>query len=563
MLSASNSWRSVTRMRSLRIALLVLAAAFLALHYVHLRADFPNDSEWMDWSKYTDEGWYGDAAIRYFQRGSWYVDGDFNPAAALPVWPLLEAILFRFTGVSLLAARALTVTVFGGILLTSWRLIRRWPGSSHGSQNRLAAEAGVLLLVVNPLCYVITRLAILEPLLILLTLIALLVASRMQPGGATRWTSLLSRAASVEDLRRNWRPVLGLGLLLPALVLTKTTGLFLVPAIAFLLWAALGYRLVPLVRLGGASAALGLVIWLGYFFLLIRPHYLLDYRYLFSANAYTGITLDTAGLVLATTFLDGNWMGAALFAAAVASIALAVFSFTRLKRNPLAVSLLLWALGYAAFLAYHANLQPRYYLVVTVPLTLLVPVALEQLLVFQFTRTTPRRIASLAVAALLVAIAVPQAREMIYFVRHPQYTLLTAAHGVRDYIQKDRRTDPTHNPLVLSISGSDLSLMTGLPSICDDFGTLELVDRVAKYRPGWYLAWNDIEDDKMEALTPYFHVERVAEFPAMDDPDRNVLILFKLTDSSQPTPRKSRGKLPRKPLRTKVGEQPSTRQLEH
>ena len=35
------------------------------------------------------EGWYGDGAIRHFLLGHWHVPGDFNPAAALPVWPLL------------------------------------------------------------------------------------------------------------------------------------------------------------------------------------------------------------------------------------------------------------------------------------------------------------------------------------------------------------------------------------------------------------------------------------------------------------------------------------------
>ena len=96
----------------MEILLLGVAALFLALHAVHLRADFPNHSPWMDWSKYTDEGWYGDAAIRHFQRGHWYVPGDFNPAAALPVWPLVESLVFRFTGVNVIAARALTVGIF-------------------------------------------------------------------------------------------------------------------------------------------------------------------------------------------------------------------------------------------------------------------------------------------------------------------------------------------------------------------------------------------------------------------------------------------------------------------
>src|ERR1700731_3305283 len=131
--------------KALEALFLLVAAIFLALHAVHLNADFPNHSPWMDWAKYTDEGWYGDGAIRHFQRGHWYVPGDFNPAAALPVWPLLEALLFRFTGVSLAPARALTVAIFACILCASYLLLRRWqlfPGKEP--ETSLAPAIAVL-----------------------------------------------------------------------------------------------------------------------------------------------------------------------------------------------------------------------------------------------------------------------------------------------------------------------------------------------------------------------------------------------------------------------------------
>src|ERR1700761_8522559 len=102
--------------------MLAAAAVLFVLHAFHLSADFPNHSPWMDWAKYTDEGWYGDAAIRHFQRGQWDVPGDIHPA----VWPLLEAALFRFTGVTLSAARAFTVGIFALILLAVYVLLRRW-----------------------------------------------------------------------------------------------------------------------------------------------------------------------------------------------------------------------------------------------------------------------------------------------------------------------------------------------------------------------------------------------------------------------------------------------------
>src|SRR5277367_5589761 len=185
--------------------LLLATAIFFAVHALHLNADFPNHSPWMDWAKYTDEGWYGDGAIRHFQRGHWHVPGDFNPAAALPVWPLVEAALFRVTGVSLTAARALTVAIFACILLASYFLLRRWQLLSSGKKT-LAPAIAVLLLAVSPFCYVFTRMAILEPLLILFTLLALLAASYATPVQGSEPISLRTRLHQSI-------PILSLGLL--------------------------------------------------------------------------------------------------------------------------------------------------------------------------------------------------------------------------------------------------------------------------------------------------------------------------------------------------------------
>ena len=528
--------------RALNVALLVVSVLFLALHFVHLKADFPNNSPWMDWAKYTDEGWYGDAAIRHFQLGRWYVAGDFNPAAALPVWPLLEAAVFRFTGVGVVPARALTVTVFGLTLLCAYLLLRRW--TRGRATDSLAPAAAVLLLSVSPFCYAFTRMAILEPLLILLTLVALLTASAVRLGGLSRWPSL-------------W-PVLAVGVLLPLMVLTKTTAIFLFPAVLWMVWARLEFRLRPLLKQGGLIAATGVSLWLLYFGLVIRPRFLSDYRYLFSANAYTGITVENFRQVVLDTVKDGMWIGPVIFPLALLLSIVAVLRWRMLLRNPLTVSLLLWAAGYVAFLAYHDNLQPRYYLVVAVPLTLLVPLVLDG--IWRRTSGLAARTPVVAMAGVLFAIAVTDAGKTIHFVRSPEYTFLRAAENIRDIV----RADGSHKPLVLSISGSDLSLMTGISSICDDFGTMELEQRVATYRPGWYVSWNQVDDDKMDALSPMYHLERVAAFPAMDDPDRNLLILYRLDPAnSRQSPRTRKRKPTPNLLRTRLGQQPSVSQLVH
>ena len=80
----------------------------------------------------------------------------------------------------------------------------------------------------------------------------------------------------------------------------------------------------------------------------------------------------------------------------------------------------------------------------------------------------------------------------------------------------------------MSISGNDITLITGMPSICDDFGTLDLPSRLRQYQPGYYASWNVLDPGTLEDLHTQYWLEQVATFAAFDDPDRNKLVLFKL-----------------------------------
>lgn len=552
--------------KAVETALLLLAAALFALHFVALRADFPNHMPWMDWAKYTDEGWYGDAAIRHIVWGHWNVPGDFNLAAAMPVWSLLEMALFRVTGVSLVAARAMTVTVFGLILICCILLARRWP--NHGSWTEgLGAEGGgairprlslvpaaaALLLAANPLCYAFSRLAIVEPLLVLLMLLALLAAS-----AAGRMAGLAEAARTGEEgagpgagrqaLKRYWVWVGVLGLLLPLMVLAKTTAVFLFPAVFWMVWMASGARWRPFLRVAAGAAAVGAVVWLAYFICFVRPHYLADYLYLFRMNRDRMIARDNYRPVLLAAVLEGMWLGKPLYALAlVAAIAwLAGLRNRRRQTNPLCGVLLLWIAGYMAFIVYHAGLRPRYYLEMAVPATLLALIVFEPLLLRALRRSkagaveglraapssqTGERLLQLAGIVVAVALAAELAldvRTTTGFVLHPEYQWVNAAEGVRQTVEREHVLHPDHSRLVLSVSGSDLSLMTGLPSICDDFGTMTLADRVATYKPGWYAVWNHMDAEKMAVLASRYRLVRVAAFPAFDDPRRNLLVLYRL-----------------------------------
>ncbi len=285
--------------------------------------------------------------------------------------------------------------------------------------------------------------------------------------------------------------------------------------------------------------------------------------------------MATFWTVLRDALLDGSWIGDTLFALALAAVvgSVADLSLRGLRGNPLPVVLLLWIFGYGAFLTYHANLQPRYYLVLAIPLTMLAAVAFDAVLVKALADSDAHagrlafRLTAIVGGAGLVFAAASGAWQTISFVRHPEYTWVSAASQIHDAVERETAAHPSHSRLVMSISGSDLALMTGLPSICDDFGTMTLPERVAKFRPGWFATWNDVEDEKMEALAPWFRLVRVATIPAFDDPDRNVLILYRLDQLNSPgqpgRPGRRRFLSVPKRLRTKVGEQPSPVQLKH
>ncbi len=511
----------MTRMQKVLCgSLLTLACVFFALHFLHLRADFPNHSPWNDWAKYTDEGWYGDAAIRHYVRGTWRLPGDFNPAVALPVWPLLMGVLFRFTGVGITAARALAVSVFGVALICSYLLFVRIPAvripaveAERPQSRQLFAAAAVLLLAASPFLYVFTRMAILEPLLVLMVLLSLMAADHIR----------YARTPLVRTLY-----AMAVGLLVALMIGTKTTAIFLLPAIAFMLCSGSEWRLRRIIRVFAIAGGTTAVLWAVYFAVLIHHGYLQDFRYLFSANTYTGITRSTFLPIIGQTLSDGMWIGSLVYPLALITVVAAVFR-PRLWLDPLFTSLVLWAGGYMAFMAYHANMQPRYYLVIAVPLVLLLARG-----ALHAADSSP--LAGYALAPLLVILVGYEAHATLHYVRHPEYSFQTAAKQVEQIVE----SEPNHSHTVLSISGSNLSLITGLPSICDDFGTMQLEDRIAAYKPGWFVAWNYVEDDKMDALGKFYTLTRVAEFPALDDPERNQMIVYRLDLKEGVTPKRKR-----------------------
>jgi 4-amino-4-deoxy-L-arabinose transferase-like glycosyltransferase len=499
---------------ALWIAFLVL---FAALHAWHLRADFPNYSPWEDWSKYTDEGWYGNAAIRAHLFRNWYVPGDFNPAPAVPVWPFLLWLLFFATGVTVQAARGLAVAFFFLNLFLSYKLFReRGP--------RWAGLLAVTLLVTSPFLYAFSRLAILEPLLVALTLAAMNLALRLP---RYRHKEVVSAV---------------IGLLFTGMLLTKTTAVFLLPALIWMIVLPFWKQKRKMLRMIAAAAGSSILSFSVWMLLVVNYDLFEDYKYLFFINVYDkphglwarvmsfwwsfhgGLWVDHFLIPLAGVLILAA-MGSALTIKRRPEDEASPFDWTReLWSDPLFSASVLAAGGYIGFMTYQNHPQPRYFAVVAFFSFFIVVRVVAQLLYQGAPAQRRMRHLGVALLAFVLVVAIGNGFSTLQYALHPQYTFVQAAQNLTRYVDQH----PNGKRLLVSISGDDITLITHLPSICDDFGTMELPAKLALYQPGWFAAWNMVDPGTLEDLHVHYSLEQVAAFPAFDDPDRNVLYLFKL-----------------------------------
>jgi hypothetical protein len=204
----------------------------------------------------------------------------------------------------------------------------------------------------------------------------------------------------------------------------------------------------------------------------------------------------------------------------------------KLLLDPVFGASVLAAAGYIFFMTYQNHPQPRYFALVAFFCFFMVAQGTEALL-SQTAGESGLWLRRLGWASLGLAVAAVGINCVwtLNYVTHPEYTFVTAARQLTQYIDEH----PNGKRLLVSISGDEITLVTHLPALCDDFGTAtprgrfpDLASKLAYYKPGWYATWNDLDPGTLEDLHNRFSLEQVATFRAFDDPERNRLVLFKL-----------------------------------
>jgi hypothetical protein len=322
-------------------------------------------------------------------------------------------------------------------------------------------------------------------------------------------------------------------------MLTKTTAVFMFPAVGWALLMAL--RRERRLAMRCAFAALGAFVlsYASWMATVARGGMMDDYRYLYTVNNYPKPKEFFWPLVSAMwSFHGGLWADRILIPLAGLLVLGALATWWRAGGRDLLLDPVfgasIWAsAGYIFFMTIQNHPQPRYFTVVAFFCFILVARAAQAMVSLAagepFRSLPAAHVAGWVVIGLAALAAGINSAQTAYYAAHPEYTFVNAADQLAHYLD----AHPNGNRLLLSISGDQLSLENHVAALCDDFVTgsnaiPDLPAKLAVYQPGWYAAWNDLDPGTLQDLHVHYSLEQVAGFNAFDDQERNRLVLFKL-----------------------------------
>lgn len=216
-------------------------------------------------------------------------------------------------------------------------------------------------------------------------------------------------------------------------------------------------------------------------------------------------------------FVNCFWVDRVLYPVGVAILVLAVAWKRKLWSNPLfTASWMVMAAEAVFILRRQDDYAPRYFFPMLAPLVWIVVLTFGELV-------THAKKTALVLVVVIGGAVIANGWMIGGFLREPSYDYRDAAESIARII----RSHPEQKALTLGVSGPQIALMTGIPAINDYYGTEDGAEKLARYQPGWYLAWNGVDADNKTTLAAY-ELEKVASYPVFDDDDRTTLILYRM-----------------------------------
>ncbi|HEY5083987.1 MAG TPA: hypothetical protein VII48_05670, partial [Rhizomicrobium sp.] len=310
--------------------------------------------------------------------------------------------------------------------------------------------------------------------------------------------------------------------------LTKTSGVFVLPAVLYPIWAnnrmpdrgagAPAWRLV-------ATALTTVIVLLGCAKFIWLSHYAADARVIFPLRPLW--QLENSPLRLLRFFFRGTWIDPVLFPVALAGIVAALARLRFFWRDTLFASAFLWEAGYAAFIVFHYDGPPRYFVAMIVPTVWLALMFTEWL-------WQRHRRFGIAVAACIAISVGWNVAAIGNYLAHPRYALVNASHDIQRIIVAQRKTNPGESALLMGRRADEVSLLSGGLAAIDTDGAMPLAEKLNVYRPGWFMEWSNDPPLRATVVGEHRRMVKRAFFPGLDRYHDAGIVLYQLFPKGTP-----------------------------
>ncbi len=513
--SRRSSWKPLWKPLVCAVVLLLLSW----LRFVHLQADFPAELGDKGMA-YTDEGWWSRNALAWVKEGSWYVDDGYNTITALPVLPFVQVVWFKLFGATLAAAR--TITVICSLLISGlvYRLARRELSAD------LAWIAPFVVLTNYP-TFAYSRLALLEMPMLLLILLSL-------------W--LVTDLSSRSQLKPHLKLIIS-GVLFILAVLTKTTALFALPVILLSIYLEAGAYFDlefenTLSRSKRTQKSLRAVaIW------LLSIGLILGISYLFlsqGGDAQSQTYFSEHNVTAKVPSPASLWKGPLrvierifrifplLFVGLLAAIAF-LWKVRKHHSSPLFRLVVLWSVAVLGAFSLSDFAAPRYFLVLIVPMALVIPLSIEQIMFesksegrskdnsfsvkFFTKRASPAGLALILVFLISTSFSLFRVAN---YLASPQFTLVETANSIERYMT----SDSTQSNILMGHFADTIALTAqDIKAVNDKMGFRSLEYRVERFSPSHYVSIGEVAPYIREVLEASYQLIPLEQFDLYQNHD--------------------------------------------
>ena len=461
-----------------RWGILAMAVIFLGLRFFLLTADFPGGISSSGF-RYTDEGWYTRGILSWFKGNDWYMYGDFNAAITLPIGQMLHFPSFYLFGPEAFSARLTSaVSTVLAIVLCSFFVYR------HFKNSDLACLVFAFLSC-NYILFCYSRVAILEPVLVLFAIIIFFMA-HFNPG---RLEKPLLAKFFIFTLLTN--------LLFFAALLIKTNIVMILPAILFFFFIRQSSNLHVLLRCGISiiliSPALLALITYNYF---THQYFLEDYLHFKSINVDARVSLYPLDLIKNSidAFLETREIGPLLFISLLFFLLFKFKSNFPLLKDPVIMGCILWLVGAMGILSTTGYHPVRYFIPLIPPITILV-VALSYHWIQNSNLDSRKTV--LRASLLYAAILISNSAQIVYAMVNTDVSFQRMSTEVAKIVQQEEK------PMLLGHMANSIELFAPVPTVNSVLGPKPLSWRLDNFHPTHYVCLGE-ENETIDELKQRF-----------------------------------------------------------